>query len=150
MKPGLVPGVAVEFSIVVTPDMAPHFDAQMVHPVYSTWTLVHHLELAGRRVLTPFLEEHEEGVGGGISIQHRAPALIGARVSINATCASFEQGRLVCRVAARTQTREIAVGEFLQVIMPRKKLDTLLRRAAEEIEDRSSFPPKFFDLLPPL
>jgi hypothetical protein len=47
MKSGLDPGVFAEMRVVVTPDMCPHFDGVLVHPVYATWTLVHHMEIVG-------------------------------------------------------------------------------------------------------
>lgn len=147
MKPGLLPGLFEEFSILVTPEMTPHFDGRLVHPVYSTWWCVHHMELAGRRVLVPYLEEHEEGVGGGISIEHRAPALVGTRVRIRAEVESCAGNRLVCTVTAVAGERLLATGSFLQVIMPRARLESLLCRSAAAVEAPGMMPPEFLHLL---
>jgi fluoroacetyl-CoA thioesterase len=147
MKPGLSPGYAEEFTVLVTPEMSPHFDGQLIHPVYSTWWVVHHFELAGRRVLVPFLEDHEEGVGGGINIQHRSPAMIGTTVKIRAVVTSCDKNRLVCACTATVNDRLLAEAEFLQVILPKSKLESLLRRVAADINPPQLVPPAFQSLL---
>lgn len=147
MKPGLVHGRFEELTILVTPEMSPHFEGRLIHPVYSTWWLVHHMELAGRRVLAPHLEEHEEAVGGGIRIEHCGPALIGTPVRVRATVESCEKGRLDCRVTAHAAERPLALGIFTQVIMPRAKLAALLHRAASEVQERELLPAEFQYLL---
>ena len=74
MKPGLTPGVFVEQEFRVTPEMCPHFHGELKHPVYATWTAVHHMELVGRALLEPHLEPDEEGIGAHLTIDHRSPA----------------------------------------------------------------------------
>lgn len=147
MKPGLIPGKFEEFTILVTPEMTPHFDGRLVHPVYATWWLVQHMELAGRRVLVPHLEHDEEGVGGGISVEHRGPALVGTRVTIRATVESCERDRLVCATTAHAGKRLLAFGTFLQVIMPKAKLEALLRRSSGDVEAPELMPAAFRSLL---
>lgn len=68
MKPGFNPGIVREVTALVTADMCPAFDGVIVHHCYSTWSLVHHMELAARKVLVDFLEPHEEGMGVHIKI----------------------------------------------------------------------------------
>ncbi len=48
MKPSLKIGNAAEVLITVTEDMCPAFDDVVVHQVYSTWSMAHHMELAAR------------------------------------------------------------------------------------------------------
>ncbi len=132
MRPGLDPGVFHELTATVTDDMCPHFDGKLVHRVYSTWSLVHHMELAGRRVLVPHLEPHEEAVGGGISVRHRSPAIVGSDVRVRATVKSLVRGRLLCDTHAWCGTRLLADGEFVQVIMEKRVLEALLAKCAEE------------------
>ena len=147
MLPGLDPGRAVEIEIVVTTGMAPHFDGALVHPVYSTWSLVHHMEIAGRKLLVPHLEPHEEGLGGGIEVTHRSPALIGTRVRVRAEVESCERGRLIALVSADAGGRLLADGRFLQVILPKTKVNHLFERYAGDVATRAEMPENFRHLL---
>lgn len=122
MKPGLGPGSFAEVMLTVTPEMCPHFDGILVHPVLATWTLVHHIEIAGRKLLLPFLEPHEEGVGAHLSVDHRSPAPIGSLVRVRADFESFQHSRLTARTTAWSGDRELARGTFVQVILPRERL----------------------------
>lgn len=148
MKPGLEPGYAEEFSVTVTSEMAPHFDGRLIHPVYSTWWAVQHFELAGRRVLVPFLEPHEEGVGGGINVRHCSPAMVGTTVRVRAVVTACEKSRLVCACSATVNDRVLADAEFLQVILPKTKLESLLRRVAGDVDRPALVPEAFRALLP--
>ena len=72
MRSGLKVGNTAEVRARVTEDMCPAFEGVVVHHVYSTWSMAHHMELAARKVLAPYLEEHEEGIGSHLSIDHLA------------------------------------------------------------------------------
>ncbi len=63
MKSSLTVGTTAEVTAEVTEDMCPAFDGVIVHRVYSTWSMAHHMELAARKVLAPHLDDHEEGIG---------------------------------------------------------------------------------------
>lgn len=130
MKPGLAPGVCLETRVVVTREMCPHFDGVLIHAVYSTWTLVHQIEVAGRKLLAPHLEEHEEGVGVHVSVDHTAPAPLGSTVVVRAVVESVDARRLVCAIAAHCDGREIATGRFTQAIVAKEKFAAALRRLA--------------------
>jgi predicted thioesterase len=135
MKPGLEPGQRAEIQRRVTADMCPHFDGALVHPTYATWTMVHHMEVAGRMLLAPHLEPHEEAVGAHISVDHKAPAPIGSLVTVSAEVESNDGRKLICRVAARVGDRLIGAGRFTQAILPR---DVLARRIAQSAPDPPS------------
>lgn len=132
MKPGLTPGRSAELTIRVTREMCPHFDGVLVHPVYATWTLVHHFELTGRRLLAPHLEAEQEAVGAHISVDHKSPAPIGSTVTIRAEIESFENNRLVCRMSASCGPRLLATGSFVQVILSKQRLRSLIERYQPE------------------
>jgi fluoroacetyl-CoA thioesterase len=82
MKP--IPlGYQASFETVVTDEMTVDFehpdDPQLgkLHPVYATYWMAKHMELAGRKIILPFLEEGEEGIGTKVSVDHLASALPG-------------------------------------------------------------------------
>ena len=128
MKPGLVPGVQAEVIFVVTEAMRPIFDEVAVHQVCSTWSLVHFMELAGRKVLLDHLEPHEEGVGSRVECDHLGPARVGRTVRVVATVADANDRELVCDVVAFNGDRMIASGKTWQRVFPRPVLARILER----------------------
>jgi fluoroacetyl-CoA thioesterase len=127
VKPGLQPGSSEAVEFEVAPEMCPHFDGVLVHPVCATWTLVQYMEVAGRRLLAPYLDQDEEGVGAHISVDHRAPAPIGSRVVVTAQVDSVGRRRLTCRVDAHGNGRRIASGRFVQVVVAKSRLERIMR-----------------------
>lgn len=135
MKSSLKVGHTAEVRIRVTEDMCPAFDDVVVHRVYSTWSLAHHMELAARKVLAPHLEPHEEGIGSHLSIDHVAPTPLGHEVRVVAEAVEVGPTTLVCDVTAYhvRADKEILVGRGRQVqrILPRTTLNGLIERAAQ-------------------
>ena len=67
------------FELVVTPEMTVDFEELgPLHPVYATYWMAKHLELVGRKVLLPYLDPEDEGIGYGVTVRHLAPAAPGA------------------------------------------------------------------------
>ncbi|MHC5024615.1 MAG: thioesterase family protein [Planctomycetota bacterium] len=136
MHSTLALGNTDEVTITVTEDMCPAFDDIVVHRVYSTWSMAHHMELAARKVLAPHLEEHEEGIGSHLSIDHVAPTPLGRQVRVVAEAVELGPTTLVCDVIAyhvHPDGRESIAGRGQQVqrILPRNKLQALIERAAK-------------------
>src|SRR4030065_1863936 len=92
MKPGLRPGAEASVTVTVTPDMLATFEELgAVHPLYSTWSMVRHMELASRKIILPYLEPDEDAVGYSISVTHLAPTRRGVRGTAHA--GALEVGR---------------------------------------------------------
>lgn len=127
MKPGLVPGKKAEVTFEVAEDMCPEFEGKVVHHVCATWTLVHFMEVAGRKILIDYLEPDEEGVGSHVSCDHIGPAAIGRSVRVVATVAAADERELTCDMAVFRGDRLIASGKTVQRILPRSKLARLLQ-----------------------
>ena len=134
MKPDLQIGDTAEVRIAVTEDKSPAFDGVVVHRVYSTWSMAHHMELAARMVLAPNLEDHEEGIGSHLSIDHLAPTPVGETVRVVAEAVEIGPTTLVCDVNAYHVRpggdRLVGRGRQVQRILPRTKLSSLFKRAA--------------------
>src|SRR5262249_15722252 len=134
MRPGLLPGLRFEFSVTVTPEMCPHFDGRLHHPVCATWTLVNQMEVAGRRLLEPDLEDNEEGIGAHITIDHRSPARIGTEISVSAEVDSLAHNRLVTKMSAWCGQRLLATGKFVQVVLEKQRLAAILEQARRQCQ----------------
>ena len=128
MKPGLAKGVSAEVVIEVTEDMCPAFDGVVVHRVYSTWSLAHHMELAARKVLVPYLEEHEEGLGSHLTVDHLAPTPVGRTVRVVAVASEVDSRRLACDVRAYDGERLVASGIQIQRVLPKESIRKLIER----------------------
>lgn len=136
MKPALQVGNTADVTITVTRDMCPAFDSVVVHYVYSTWSMAHHMELAARAVLAPHLDEEEEGIGSHLSIDHIAPAPMGHRVRLRATAIELGPSTLVCEIIAYHQHHDgsesvIGRGKQVQRVLPKEKLRAIIERASK-------------------
>lgn len=122
MKPGLHPGHQERITITVTEEMVASFGGKMVHPTLSTVTMVYYMEWAGRKVILPFLEEGEEGVGGQIAVKHCSPAPVGKEVTFIAEATEVKENKVVCQVRAEHDKAVVGEGTFTQVIAPKARI----------------------------
>lgn len=132
MKPGFDPGITRDVEIKVTQEMCPAFDGVVVHRCYSTWSLVHHAEIAARRVLVDFLEPHEEGVGAHVSVDHVAPCQLGRTVRVRAELTEVTRDhhpRIICAITAWDGERLLARGKQVQVVMNKEHLKRYIERS---------------------
>ncbi len=128
-------GYAGRVSVVVTEEMTVDFEELgRVHPVYATYWLAKHMEEAGRKIILPFLEEGEEGIGSAVSLRHLAPAVAGTRVEVVAlhdrTAANRVYARCVVRAGDGTLLGE---GETEQTILPRTRIAERIAAAESSI-----------------
>ena len=115
--------------VQVTEAMCPAFGGVVVHRCYSTWSAVHHMEIAARKVLVDFLEDDEEGVGAHISVDHIAACRVGKTVRIRAVLTEFDGRRVVCKVEAFDGDRLLAEGKQVQVVMDKNKIKKMIERS---------------------
>lgn len=123
MREGLAVGAQAQVTVVVTPEMAAEFEELgPVHRVYSTWSMVRHMELACRKIILPYLEPHEDAIGYSISVTHLAPTPVGMRVTVTARLEQIEGNRIVCAVDARNERTRIGEGTQVQVVLPKARI----------------------------
>ncbi|MFC7786192.1 thioesterase family protein [Rossellomorea sp. GCM10028870] len=124
MKSGLAEGHTAVVTTEVIPSMYAQFEGNVVHPVYSTVSMVYHMEWASRKIILPYLEEHEEGMGAKVNVEHMAPAKIGSSLEIKASVIKYERNIIVTEVTVRDREsdRLIGKGEVKQVVLPKEKI----------------------------
>jgi predicted thioesterase len=122
-------GQTAMLEVVVTEDMTVDFtELGRVHPVYATYTLAKHFEEAGRKLLLRHLDDGEEGLGRSVTVEHLAPSWVGDRLAIEARCVAVDGNRLTCECRATDgDGREVGRGSTVQVLLPRDRLEALLR-----------------------
>lgn len=101
------------------------FDSGHVHPVYATFALGRDAEWACRLFVLEMKENHEEGIGTFLTINHKSPALVGSKVNFMATVKSIQKNEIICTYSAKVGDRIIAEGEQGQKIIAKEKLDKL-------------------------
>jgi predicted thioesterase len=129
MREGLRVGHTVDMPAKVEKHMRPHLQGLVRHPLYATWAMVYHMETASRMLLAPYLEPHEEAVGGGVLVKHLRPARIGAPLHVVAKLVRVRGTRVYTRAEVHSRGRKIGEGSVLQVVMTRSRFAKLLREA---------------------
>lgn len=128
MDPDRISGTEAEVTVRVTEDMCPAFDGVVVHRVYSTWSMGHHMEVAARKVLLPHLDEDEEGIGSHLSIDHLSPLPVGKTARVVARCVDSDRTTVVCELTVYEGDRVLGRGRQVQRILPKRKLKSLIGR----------------------
>jgi fluoroacetyl-CoA thioesterase len=129
MKSGLAEGHTAVVTTEVTPSMYAQFEGDVVHPVYSTVSMVYHMEWASRKIILPYLEDHEEGMGAKVNVEHMAPAKTGSSLEIKASVIKYERNIIVTEVTVRDRENDrlIGKGEVKQVVLPKEKINERIK-----------------------
>ena len=135
-------GFTQTLEVTVTDEMTVDFaELGRVHPVYATYWLGKHFEEAGRKLILPFLDEGEGGIGSQVEVRHTASALPGMAVRVTASLDRVEGRRVYASLRAVNELGdEIGHGSTTQVVLPQATIDAgfneLGRRWAEYQERR--------------
>ncbi|MCZ8535924.1 thioesterase [Paenisporosarcina quisquiliarum] len=130
MKLGLELGREESIKITVTEDMYAAFEGEVIHPVYSTVAMTYHMEWVSRKIILPFLEEHEEGMGASVQLKHIAASPHGSVVSLTATVIELRDNFVKTKVIAQNHLGVIGKGEVVQVILSKESIANKLKQAS--------------------
>jgi len=130
MKPGLEIGQTAEVEISVTTEMRAAFAGEMVHELYATSALVHHMEWVARKLILPYLESHEAGMGCHVEVSHLMLTLPGMKVRLKATVSDLRDSKIVCDVEAFNFRGRIARGTITQAIVEKAWLEKKMKEMA--------------------
>jgi fluoroacetyl-CoA thioesterase len=130
MKPGLEIGSEESIEIIVTESMFASFEGEVVHPVYSTVAMTYHMEWVSRKIILPFLEIHEEGMGASVQLKHVAASPVGSVVTLTASVIELRDNFVKTKVTAKNHFGIIGKGEVVQVILSKETIADKLREAS--------------------
>lgn len=122
MKNPFRPGDIQVYETTVTDAKLARFEGETVHPVYATFALGQDAEWACRQFVLAMREPEEEGIGTYLSVEHLAPAPLGAAVRIEAELIAVSGTEVHCRYRAYSGERLLARGEQRQRVIPRTRL----------------------------
>lgn len=130
MKKGLKVGDATTLKVKVTEDMFAQFGDELVHPVYSTASMVYHMEWVSRDLVLPYLEEDEESAGAAVTVEHIAPSGLGNTITVKAVCIHVSDHKVITDVTAENESDIIGKGKVKQAILPK---GTIKRKIEEQL-----------------
>ncbi|MCS0790168.1 thioesterase, FlK family [Cytobacillus pseudoceanisediminis] len=128
MKPGLQIGNQAVVHAVVSPEMFAQFEGEVIHPAYSTVTMIYHMEWASRLLIIPYLDEEEEGIGGAVSARHLSPSPEGSSIIITATVSRLDGNSVYSTVTVHNGKILAGEGEVKQVILKKSRIAEMLKR----------------------
>ncbi|MFY4777308.1 thioesterase family protein [Metabacillus sp. RGM 3146] len=129
MKKGMETGQTAVHEFRVTTDMFASFEGEVVHPAYSTVSMVYHMEWASRKIILPYLEDHEEGIGGSVKVKHIAPSGAGTAIKVTATLTKLEGNLVFTEVEAHNEAGIIGKGEVVQAILPKHVIQEKINKS---------------------
>ncbi len=112
------------------PDDVAAFHGEVVHPVCATFALARDIEWTTRQFVLDMREDHEEGIGTFLSIDHKSPAFVGETIVFEAWIDQLNGNELICFYEAHVDDRLIALGKTGQKILKRETLDRLFKTNA--------------------
>ena len=121
-------GYRAVHDLIVRQDMMVDFEQSeaglgKLHQVYSTYWMAKHIELVSRKLILPFLEPDEEGIGFELSVKHIAAALPGMRVNLIADYERTDRNRIYASCDVFNELGDkIGEGITTQVVMRRDHL----------------------------
>lgn len=130
MKQIFKPGDRKVYTRTVQPADVAAFHGEEVHPVCATFALARDIEWTTRQFVLEMREDHEEGIGTFLSIDHKGPAFVGEAIVFSAWVDQINGNELICFYEAHVNDRLIAMGKTGQKILRREKLDRLFKKDA--------------------
>nr|WP_239582749.1 hotdog domain-containing protein [Bacillus tianshenii] len=106
--------------------MFAQFEGQVVHPVYSTATMVYHMEWVSRQIILPFLEEEEEGMGAEVSVKHLSPAAEGTELILHALVTNLTRNSIHTEVTVKAGDRVVGEGKVKQAVLSKSKINRII------------------------
>ncbi|NOS93425.1 MAG: hypothetical protein HOP30_16010 [Cyclobacteriaceae bacterium] len=125
MKLIFKPGDQKKYVKVIQSNDVAAFHGEVLHAVYSTFSLARDFEWSSRLFFIEMKDDDEEGVGTFLSIDHKSPAFVGEEVTITATVVKLDRNELTCAIEAKVGARTIATGTTGQKMLKKEKLNQL-------------------------
>ena len=109
MKDSLTPGVALEFTITVTPELGTSHLGDGPG-VFSTPSMIGQMEQVCLKSVEPHLDQNEQTVGTMVHVWHRAALPVGKEVTMRCKLIERDRRKLLFEVEAVAGDKKIGDG----------------------------------------
>lgn len=110
-------GVAGEFSLLVTHEIAVDFLGDERARILGTPYLIGYLELTARNAVKPLLDAGQDTVGTHVEVRHLAPTPLGMSVKFYAVVTGVQDRRIQFRIEAHDEQEKVAEGTHERYIV---------------------------------
>jgi fluoroacetyl-CoA thioesterase len=125
-------GSTKQYIKIVSKEDIAQFADGVVHEVYSTFAIARDAEWCGRLFVLEMKNEHEEGIGTFVHINHASAAFIGDEVCFTGTFSELtDKGEIIVRIEAKVRDRLICTGTTGQRILPKEKIEAIFKKIKE-------------------
>ena len=132
------PGMTAEKTVLVeTKHVASHLGSGGV-PVYSTPSMVLHMEETSRAVVDHLLGPRGATVGSFMAVRHLAPTPAGMKVRIRSELVKVEGRTLTFKVEAWDEVEKIGEADHVRVVIDMDRFGKKI--AAKELSARTTGP----------
>lgn len=129
MKTPFTQGDTKQYSRIINPTDIASFESGTVHEVYSTFAIARDAEWSGRLFVLEMKEDHEEGIGTFIHVNHISPAFVSQEITFVSTFEEItERKEIITSFKAYCDDRLIAEGKQGQKILPKEKIEQLFKQ----------------------
>lgn len=108
------PGDEASLEVEVTEDMLVDLGGRRIHPLYSTASMVRHVEEAGRMLVEPHLAPGEDATGYAVSVTHERPARVGDTLRVTARATKVDARSCEAEVEVVGPRGRIGHGTLVQ------------------------------------
>ena len=115
-------GEEASLEVTVTEDMLVSLGGRRIHPVYSTVSMVLHMEEAGRELVERHFGPQEDATGYKLAVTHERPARVGDRLRIVARVTGVDERDCSSEVGVYGPAGRIGHGSFVQRYIRRGQL----------------------------
>jgi predicted thioesterase len=107
-------GEEAALEVTVTDAMLVDILGRRIHPVYSTVSMVKHVEEASRLLIEPHLRDGEDGTGYAVSVVHERPARVGERLRVVARATRVDERECESEVEVEGPAGRVGRGTVIQ------------------------------------
>lgn len=107
-------GEEATLEVTVSEDMLVDILGRRIHPVYSTVSMVKHVEEASRLLIEPHLRDGEDGTGFAVSVVHERPARVGERLRVVARATRVDERECESEVEVVGPAGRVGRGTVVQ------------------------------------
>jgi fluoroacetyl-CoA thioesterase len=116
-------GEEASLEVTVTEDMLVNLRGRRIHPVYSTVSMVLHMEEAGRELVERHFGPGEDATGYRVAVTHERPARVGDRLLVVARVTGIDDRDCSSDVEVLGPSGRVGHGSFVQRYIRKGQLD---------------------------